>query len=99
MKHKIFTVHDAAANAYIAPFFLPEEKQALRGFRGAINNPEHAFGQWPKDYTLMCIGEWDDDSGEITPYQTMKPLGNGLSFLQTETNPDQLQLLKEVNQS
>ena len=96
MIHKIFSVHDSAAQAYIAPFFLPEEGQAIRGFKTAVNNPEHSFGQWPKDYSLMCIGEFDDNKGTIKMYQTQKPLGNGLSFLQNAEESDQISLLKEA---
>ena len=99
MKHKIFSIHDAAAKSYIAPFFLPEEGQAIRGFKSAVNNPDHAFGQWPNDYSLMQIGEFDDQTCTITMLQTMKPLGNGLNFLQNETNSDQLPLLQEVQKS
>ena len=70
--------------------------QAIRGFKGAVNNLDHAFGQWPKDYTLMCIGEFDDQHGTITMYQTMKPLGNGLSFLQNNENPESMYMLSII---
>ena len=97
MIHKIFSIHDAAAKAYLAPFFLPEEGQAIRGFKGAVNNPEHSFGQHPKDYTLMVIGTFDDSTGTITTFQTQKPLGNGLSFIENNSHPAQPELkLEEV---
>ena len=96
MIHKIFSIHDSAAKAYLPPFFLPEEGQAIRGFKEAINNPDHSFGKWPADYSIMCIGEFDDNKGTIKTYQTMKPLGNGLSFVQTKTSEDQLQLLQDA---
>ena len=87
MIHKIFSIHDSAAKAYIAPFFLPEEGQATRGFKTAINNLEHAFGQNPGDYSLMVIGTFDDSNGEIVTYQTQKPLGNGLAFVDNTEQP------------
>lgn len=82
MKHKIFTIHDTAAGAYLAPFVLHAEGIAIRTFTDCVNDPDHAFGRHPKDYTLMVIAEFDDNNGTITTYQTQKPLGNGLSFVQ-----------------
>ena len=96
MKHKIFSIHDSAAGAYLAPFFLHAEGIAIRTFTDCINDPEHAFGRHPKDYNLMVLGEFDDNNGEITIYQTQKPLGNGLSFVQQSEDTDQLQLLEAV---
>lgn len=97
MIHKIFSVHDAAAKAYIAPFFLPEEGQAIRGFKTAVNDPNHAFGQHPSDYTLMVLGIFDDETAIISPLKTQKPLGNGLSFKDTPVETSQIPLkLEEV---
>lgn len=96
MKHKIFAIHDAAAEAYLTPFFLHSEGIAIRTFTDCVNDNDHAFGRHPKDYNLMCLGEYDDQTGTITNYQTQKPIGNGLSFVQKSSDVDQLQLLEEV---
>lgn len=96
MIHKIFTIHDSAAGAYLAPFFLHAEGIAIRTFTDCINDDNHAFGKHPKDYNLMVLGEFDDSNGTITTYQTQKPLGNGLSFVQQSLDKDQLSLLQEV---
>lgn len=99
MIHKIFTIHDAAAGAYLAPFFLHAEAMAIRTFSDCINDDNHQFGRHPKDYNILCLGEFDDNAGTFEIYQTPKPLGNGLSFVQTESNPSQLHLLKEAKKS
>ena len=96
MIHKIFTVHYSAAGAYLAPFFLHAEGIAIRTFTDCVNDPEHAFGRHPKDYNLMVLGEFNDSNGEITIYQAQKPLGNGLSFVQQSSDPDQLSILEAV---
>jgi len=96
MIHKLFTIHDAAAQAYLAPFVLHAEGIAIRTFTDCINDPDHAFGRHPKDYTLMVIAEFDDSTGLIKPYQSQKPLGNGLSFVQNQPTENQLTLLKEA---
>lgn len=73
MIHKIFTIHDSGAKAYLAPFFLHSEGIAIRTFTDCVNDPDHAFGRHPKDYTLMEIGTFDDNKGKISNYQTQKP--------------------------
>ena len=95
----MFTIHDSAAGAYLAPFFLHAEGIAIRTFTDCVNDPDHAFGRNPKDYTLMCLGTFDDTKAQITLLQTMKPLGNGLSFLSPKNDTDQHQLPLEVVKS
>lgn len=96
MKHNVYSIFDAAAEAYFPPFFLHTEGMAIRGFTDAVNDPESQVGKHPKDYTLFQIGTFDDNTGIITPLQTNKPLGNGLHFVVKSDNPDQPSLLKEA---
>jgi len=84
MLHKIFTIHDSKAGAYLPPFILPREEMARRTFGDCINSPDHQFGNHPDDYTLFCLGVFDD---EIAQYQldTPKSLGNGLEYVRTDS--------------
>lgn len=88
MKLKAFSVFDEKAQAYVAPFFMPEMAMAARVFGDAINNPEHDFGRHPEDYTLFLIGEFDVLTGTISPHergvslmlngvQARRPVANG----------------------
>jgi len=79
MKHGIYVVHDAKAEAYMTPFFMGNDATAIRGFSDAVNNPETPFGKHTSDYTLFCIGEYSDQSGTIEPI-TPRPVGNGVDF-------------------
>ena len=94
MIHKIFTIHDKAAAAYLPPFILHAEGIAIRTFTDCINDTNHQFSRHPADYTLLCIGEFDDGKGQITTYQTHKPLGNGLSFVASSDETPQLDLVE-----
>lgn len=80
MQHKIFTIYDEKAKAYLPPFFLPESAQAIRAFTNCINSSEHQFAKNPDDYTLFSLGTFDDSSAELVP-GIAKSLGNGLIFL------------------
>jgi len=93
MKYKVYAVHDTKAEAYMMPFFMTTEGQAVRGFADAVNNPETPFGQHPYDYTLFHIGEYSDAKGELIPC-TPRSLGNGVE-LQTAQKTEFESLNKE----
>ena len=94
MKHKIFSVYDSKAKAYLPPFFLHEEGMAIRGFTTAVNDKSHAFGQYPADYTLFNIGAFDDATAQII-HQDPISLGNGIEFVQKSTEEAQSSLFEE----
>ena len=61
---------------------------AIRTFADCVNDPDHAFGKNPHDYTIFFIGTFDDETGLISK-QTPETLGNGVQFVKTDT-PDQI---------
>lgn len=80
MIHKIFTIYDEKAKAYLPPFFLPQEGMAVRTFKDCINSDTHQFGANPHDYTLFTLGHWDDNTAEINILGRSQALGNGVEF-------------------
>lgn len=78
MKFKAFSVYDDKAKAYLPPFFLSEQGQAIRHFYDALVTPDHAFYLHPGDYTLVQIGGFDDSSGVLSGQEIPENLGNGL---------------------
>lgn len=92
MIFKIFTSYDEKAQAYLPPFYLPKTAQAIRHFADSINNPETQLHLHPADYSLFCIGTFDDESGELK-YEK-KSLGNGVEFIQQQQTEPQLQAVE-----
>ncbi len=76
----VFVVFDAAAQAYIQPFFMATRGQAIRSFTDAANDPTHAFCQHPKDYTLFTLGQYDDANASFDLALTPEPMGNALEY-------------------
>ena len=83
MTQLMFCIHDNKAEAFLNPFFLPMKAMAIREFQNMVNDPNHAFGRNPSDYTLFMCGQWDGESGKIIETDTTA-LGNGVEFLQTQ---------------
>lgn len=87
MIHKMFTVYDTAAKAYLPPFFLPREEMAIRVFTDAVNSDSHQFGRHPADYTLFLIAEFDDEFAGVS-LQTPEKVCTGLEVLRRPKSPD-----------
>jgi hypothetical protein len=87
MIHKIFTVYDAKAEAYLPPFFAATNGLAIRMFEAACNDPDHTFFKHASDYTLFCIGTFDDAKAVIENLSPHDTLGNGVEFL-ASTKPN-----------
>nr|UXQ88011.1 MAG: nonstructural protein [Microvirus sp.] len=94
MKHKIFSIFDSKAAAYLPPFFMPEEGMAIRLFKQCVNDSQHQFSKDPGDYTLFNLGAWDDNTSKIMTHPGIS-LHNGLELLQNDTPESQLSLIEE----
>jgi len=67
MKHKIFSIRDIKADAFITPFFLHTTEMAKRGFVDAASNPDSMFHKHPEDFALYEIGTFDDQNALVEP--------------------------------
>jgi len=74
---KLFSIYDSKAAAYLQPFTLQSGAHALRQVSEIlISDRPSPFSDYPEDFTLMEIGEWDQISGQIKPYMTFESHGN-----------------------
>lgn len=80
MIFKVFSVYDAAAEAYLQPFFTPTLGLAIRSFSDAVNQEGHQFSNHAADYTLFEIGEFDDSTGNLSMLKTHKNCGVASEF-------------------
>jgi hypothetical protein len=83
---KIFTVYDEKAEAYLQPFFFNTIGQAVRAITDLTNDVNHEFCKHASDYTLFCLGEFDELNG--TFHGEKKPLGNLVEFKTVYQNSD-----------
>lgn len=81
---RMFTIFDAKAEAYIQPFFAPNDKLALRMFETAALDEKHAFYRNAEDYHLFEIGEFDQTTGTIKGF-TPVPMANALEVRERAT--------------
>lgn len=94
MKLQTFSIYDSKAKAYLPPWYMHNTDMALRVFADCCNATDHQFSKNPEDYTLFHIGEFDDESGKITP-DTPKSIANGITVLKPVYADDQKDLFED----
>lgn len=67
---KVYAIFDSKACAYLVPFFCPNRAVAMRSFTRAVMDEESDFHRFAGDYTLFELGEWDQDHGQISMYES-----------------------------
>jgi hypothetical protein len=78
MQTKVYSIYDEKVRAFASPFFMPNDAVALRAFADNVNKEDSSIHEHPEDYTLFCLGNFDDQTGEISSEK--KSLGNGVQF-------------------
>ena len=80
MKMKMFSVYDIKAEAFMVPWFMPAQGQAVRAFADLVEDKNSMVGKHPGDYRLTLLGEFDDSSGEFIPSGVVS-LGFGSDYV------------------
>ena len=83
----VCSVYDSAVGAYLQPFYARSLAQAVRSFAQATAQAGHPFNDFPGDYTLFIIAEWNEDTGVFESRQAYERVGNGLELGQDPLQP------------
>lgn len=80
---KIYTIRDAKAECYLPPFTYRTDGEAIRAFGDSALDGKTPLATHPEDFFLMRVGEFDSDTGAITPCAPVS-LASGLDFRKGE---------------
>lgn len=72
MKYRIYSVYDTAAAIYQRPFVAQTDGEVTRSFSDIATSADHEIGKHPEDYTLFCLGTFNDGTGDIMPLPPVK---------------------------
>ncbi len=97
MKQYVFAVFDSKSEMFNQPMFFKAKGEALRAFEDEANRPDSAIFKHPGDYTLFLIGDYNVDTGLLTPMPTPTSLGLGVEF-QNPENQIPLNLVKPAEE-
>lgn len=70
MVQKVFAIRDAKAENYFNPFYAPTAGEAERNFTAVAMDPKSTICQFPEDFDLFYLGEYDTNSGILKPLTT-----------------------------
>lgn len=76
MKMNFYSVFDKGINAYMRPFPMQADGQAVRAFTDECLNAETPLSKHPEDYALFRIGSFEDTTGVVEGCEP-KPLARG----------------------
>jgi len=76
----MFSVYDSKARVYGNPFMSPRQETAVRDFTAAVRDSSTQLNKFPEDFTLVEIGEFDDETCTFTLHQNPIPLGLANQF-------------------
>lgn len=78
---KVYAVYDSKVETYLPPFCQMTNAAAIREFSDRANTPNHQWQKHPEDYSLFCIGSFDDQTGVIDPLQPHVTLGKAIEYV------------------
>jgi len=84
MIYRVYSVFDHPVGAYLPPFFVRSDGEALRALRATFLDPNHRFSSNPEEYSLFFLGQFDDSAGHFHVEGSPESLGNGVSILEKE---------------
>jgi hypothetical protein len=87
MIQNAYSIKDAKANVFSAPFFSINDQVALRSFQQAQNDPNTTINQNPQDFSLYRLATFDDQSGELHPEKQPYYLSTASTALDKEEIP------------
>lgn len=66
---RIYSVFDSKLATFDLPFYMLTDAAAIRAFSDEVNKPtvqqHQKWNEHPEDYSLFCLGEFDDSSGTL----------------------------------
>lgn len=81
MQLKMYTVRDAKAEVYNAPFYKRSHGEAERDFAMAIRDEKNPSAKYPEDFDLFFVGEYDDQTGVVKPLATPQHIAKAIDLV------------------
>lgn len=80
MKYPVFCIRDVKTG-FMSPTIDQNVPAATRNFEHAVRNSASLMNSHPQDYQLFCIGEFDSDSGALTPKEVIEHICDAADLL------------------
>lgn len=95
---KLFCMYDVKAGFFLQPFPETSTVAALRGFEVAVNEGKSTFSRFPDDFCLMEIADFDQSTGQLSPYEKPQNLGSARTVLKAPSEQNSLPFTPKLPQ-
>lgn len=65
MKVNLYCIYDVKTSVFHAPTCAINDHGAKRHFSKIFADPRHPYYDYSEDYSLICVGQFSDESGEV----------------------------------
>lgn len=73
---KMYCLRDMKAGMSAAPFVAENDIVVSRLLRETLRQGDSMMAKYPEDFQIHHIGDWDPDSGFLTPLEGARNLGS-----------------------
>lgn len=70
MHYKMFSIRDQKAEIFTPPFYKKTHGEAERDFNSLVNDSKSTVSQFPDDFDLYYVGDYDDQTGVVKSLDT-----------------------------
>lgn len=82
MKLKVCAARDVKASAFLQPFVTNSLGTGMRLFGDSCADVKSVFNKHPEDFMLFEIGDYDDETGLLSPVVPPKLVCSATDFVQ-----------------
>lgn len=78
---RAYSIFDSKALVYHQPFFAPTNGAAVRMLADTANDLSTSIGRHPSDYVLYCVGQYNDQNGEMKPFSPREHVVDAIALV------------------
>lgn len=71
---KMFSIRDTKGEIFNPPYYAKTHGEAERQFKTLTNDPKSTINQYPEDFDLYYLGDYDDQTGKLKSLDTPQHL-------------------------
>lgn len=84
MIQKMFSIRDTKSETFHPPFFKPTHGEAERDMNTAVNESKSVINQYPEDFDLYYLGEFDTNTGKFNAKDSPEHLFKLINLKRTQ---------------
>jgi len=87
MQTNAYCIYDNKSLIYAVPFFAVTDGAAIRSFQELVNDASTTLSRHPGDYSLFCVGAYDDNKGELLALLPIRHVIDAAACVRLSTAP------------